>query len=156
MKIPSYTAILPLLFILSCSIANTAQAENKAKADDGVHRVVIQVNANDPTLMALALNNAANINKYYMDEGEEVEIEVVTFGPGLSMLIADTSPVKDRIANLAQNFDNISYKACANTIKGMAAKSGKDIELLEAAEIVPSGVIHIMHRQEEGWSYIKP
>ena len=150
-----FTAIAPLLFALSGGISSTALAED-ADADDGVHRVVIQVNANDPALMTLALNNAANINKYYMNEGEEVEIEVVTFGPGLNMLRADTSPVKDRIASLAQNFDNIEYKACANTMKGMAAKSGKDVELVEAAEVVPSGVIHIMQRQQEGWSYIKP
>ena len=155
MKLTRYTAIAPLLFALSLVTSNTAMAESD-EGDDGIHRVVIQVNANDPDLMTLALNNAANINKYYMNEGEEAEIEVVTFGPGLNMLRADSSPVQERIANLAQNFDNIHYKACANTMKGMAAKSGKQVELVEAAEVVPSGVIHIMHRQQEGWSYIKP
>lgn len=155
MKKPRYTPLIPLLFALSCATANTAAAEED-EADDDVHRVVIQVNANDPKLMNLALNNASNVNKYYMNEGEEVEIEVVTFGPGLHMLRADTSPVKDRIANLAQNYDNIEYKACANTMAGMAAKSGQDIVLVESAEEVPSGVIHIMQRQEQGWSYLKP
>ena len=153
MKIHHYTAITAVLFALGCATTPVLASED---ADDDIHRVVIQVNANDPALMTLALNNAANINNYYMNEGEEVEIEVVTFGPGLNMLLADSSPVKDRIANLAQNFDNIEYKACANTMKGMAAKSGKEVELIAAAEVVPSGVIHIMHRQEQGWSYIKP
>lgn len=155
MKISRFTAIAPLLLTLICGISSTALAESDEGGDD-IHRVVIQVNANDPAIMNLALNNAANINKYYQNEGEEVEIEVVTFGPGLNMLRTDSSPVQDRIANLAQNFDNIHYKACANTMKHMAAKSGKQVELVEAAEVVPSGVIHIMHRQEEGWSYIKP
>jgi len=43
----------------------------------------------------LALNNATNAEQYYRDLGEQVEIEIVTFGPGLHMLRDDTSPVKD-------------------------------------------------------------
>ena len=52
--------------------------------------------------MNLALNNAANVEQYYKDRGEKVEIEVVTFGPGLHMLRDDTSPVKDRIKAIAE------------------------------------------------------
>src|SRR5215831_178947 len=43
--------------------------------------------------MNLALNNATNVTKYYKDLGEKVKVEVITFGPGLHMLRADTSPV---------------------------------------------------------------
>ena len=54
----------------------------------------MQVNANDPATMNLALNNATNVAQYYKDRGEKVAIEVVTFGPGLHMLRDDTSPVR--------------------------------------------------------------
>jgi len=153
--ISTYTLSLltTLLLALAFIGTNSAVAEEH---DDDVHRVVIQVSSNDPATMNLALNNASNINQYYMDQGEEAEIEVVTFGPGLHMLRGDSSPVIARIASMAQNYDNIHYKACANTMKGMAAKSGKEVELVAAAEVVPSGVIHIMQRQQQGWSYIKP
>ena len=147
------TLLTPLLLVLTFVTSTASLAENE---DDGVHRVVIQVNSNDAALMNLALNNASNINKYYMDHGEEAEIQIVAFGPGLNMLRADTSPVKARIASLAQNYDNIEYKACENTIKGMERKSGKDVTLISEAEVVPSGVIEIIHLQEQGWSYIKP
>ena len=40
------------------------------------------------------LNNASNINKYYQDKGEEVEIEIVAYGPGLTMLVPGKSPVE--------------------------------------------------------------
>src|ERR1044072_3606517 len=57
------------------------------------HRLVLQVNTNDPAMMNLALNNATNVEQHYKDLGQKVEIEIVTFGPGLHMLRDDTSPV---------------------------------------------------------------
>ncbi len=48
---------------------------------------------NDPKRMNLVLNNAANVDAYYKAKGEEVEIEIVTYGPGLNMLIDGKSPV---------------------------------------------------------------
>ena len=127
-----------------------------AMAATDSHRVVIHVDENDPKVMNLALNNAANANKYYQDKGEDVQIEIVTYGPGLIMLHAKKSPVAKRIASFEQNFENIGFRACANTMRKMKKKSGKDVPLLSQAEIVPSGVIHIITRQEEGWSYLRP
>ncbi len=121
-----------------------------------VHRIVFHVDENDPQKMNITLNNAANVNRYYQDKGEEVEMEIVTYGPGLMMLHAKKSPVKERIASFAQNFDNVSFKACANTMKKMQKKTGKQVPLLPQARMVPSGVVHLVKRQEEGWSYIRP
>src|SRR5882724_8690256 len=59
------------------------------------HRLVLQVNTADSAMMNLALNNASNVEQYYKELGEKVEIEIVAFGPGLHMLREDTSPVKD-------------------------------------------------------------
>ena len=121
-----------------------------------MHQIVFHVDSNDPKKMNITLNNAANLNKYYQDRGEEVQIEIVTYGPGLVMLHAKKSPVKGRIASFAQNFDNVSFKVCANTVKKMKKESGRDVPLLPQAEIVASGVMHLVKRQEEGWSYIRP
>ena len=65
--------------------------------------------------MHMALNNAANVNPYYKAKAEQVQIEVVAYGPGLMMLHAAKSPVKKRIIGFGQNFDNISFRACGNT-----------------------------------------
>ena len=72
------------------------------------------------------------------------------------MLRADTSPVKKRIKSFAETFDNISFWACGNTKRKMTKKEGKEIPLLPQAKMVPSGVVHLMERQEQGWSYVRP
>jgi len=121
-----------------------------------IHKVVIHVDENNKARMNLALNNAANINNYYQDKAEEVFIEVVAYGPGLHMLRADTSPVKDRIKSFGQNFENISFRSCGNTHRKMSKKAGKKIELIPQAKMVASGAVHLIQRQEEGWSYLRP
>jgi intracellular sulfur oxidation DsrE/DsrF family protein len=120
------------------------------------HRLVLQVNTNDPAVMNLALNNATNVAQYYRDLGEKVAIEVVTFGPGLHMLREDTSPVKARIASMALSTPSISFKACANTRDNMRKAEDKDIPLISEATAVRSGVVHVMELQEQGWTYVKP
>jgi intracellular sulfur oxidation DsrE/DsrF family protein len=120
------------------------------------HRLVIQVDTNDAAAMNLALNNAANVDQYYSDRGELVEIEIITFGPGLHMLREDTSPVKDRIKSLAENRPTVQFKACSNTQENMSKVEKKRVPLVAQARVVPSGVVRIIELQEQGWSYLRP
>src|SRR3954466_8492357 len=125
------------------STAEAARVPPKGGAQTA-HRLILQVNTNDPAAMNLALNNAANVDQYYSDKGDPVEIEIVTFGPGLHMLRADTSPVKDRIKSIAESRPSISFKACGNTQAGMAKAENGKIALLPQASVVKSGVVRVM------------
>jgi uncharacterized protein len=120
------------------------------------HRLVLQVNSNEPATMNLALNNATNVEQYYKERGEKVEIEVVTFGPGLHMLRDDTSPVRDRIKAIAEKTTSISFKACGNTQENMGRVENKTVQLLAQAQLVKSGVVRVMELQEQGWIYVRP
>jgi uncharacterized protein len=120
------------------------------------HRLVLQVNTADPATMNLALNNASNVEQNYRDLGEKVEIEIVAFGPGLHMLRADTSPVKERVKAIAGKSAAISFKACDNTRKNMGTAEAKPIPLVAEATSVKSGVVRLIELQEQGWSYVRP
>ena len=52
----------------------------QANANDGSnHHLVIHVDDNDKLKMNIALNNAANVTKYYQSKGETVRIEIVAW-----------------------------------------------------------------------------
>ena len=127
-----------------------------AVADKKPHRLILQVNSSEPAMMNLALNNATNVVQYYRDLGENVAIDIVTFGPGLHMLRDDTSPVKARIKTISESNPSISFQACANTRDNMSRAESKEIPLLSEAKIVKSGVVRVMELQEQGWAYVKP
>jgi intracellular sulfur oxidation DsrE/DsrF family protein len=141
-------AALVLMPLVSISLA----------ADTKPHRVAIQVDQNDPQVMNLALNNATNVIEYYRAKNEDVDVDIVTYGPGLHMLRDDTSPVKDRIKRLKELAfpGKIQFSACNNTKQGMEKAEGHAISVLPDATIVPSGVVRLMELQEQGWSYIRP
>ncbi len=138
-----------ILFALTLSAGHAVDKE---------HRVAIQVNQNDPAVMNLALNNATNVMEFYKAKGEVVQVEIVTFGPGLHMLRDDTSPVKDRIKQIvdASFPSNVKFIACGNTKEGMEKREGKQISMISDATVVPSGAVRLIELQEAGWSYLRP
>jgi intracellular sulfur oxidation DsrE/DsrF family protein len=127
-------------------------------ADGKAHHIAIQIDQNDPQVMNMVLNNATNVIEYYRDKSEDVDVDVVAYGPGLHMLRADTSPVQDRIKRLKDMVfpGKIQFSACNNTKQGMEKTEGHAISILPDATVVPSGVVHLMQLQEQGWSYVRP
>jgi len=123
---------------------------------EATHKVAFQVNQNDKAVMDLALNNAKNVMDYYKEKGETVVIEIVTYGPGLHMLRADTSPVKDRIAPMSLENSNLKFIACGNTQANQAKAEGKPITLISEAKVMPSGVVRLIELKKQGYAYIRP
>jgi len=118
-----------------------------AKPDDK-QRVVFQVSDADPAKWNLALNNARNVQA---DLGKEnVEIEIVAYGPGLNMLKAE-SAVAPRLAGALD--DSVGLIACENTMKNTKVKRE---DMYQGIGYVMAGVTHIMKRQQQRWSYIRP
>jgi intracellular sulfur oxidation DsrE/DsrF family protein len=136
------------------SLTVAASAEQGEKAN---HRLIVHVDENDVAKLNFALNNVVNVTQYYSKKGEEVEIEVVAYGPGLHMLRADTSAVKERIISIGKSMPHVEFAACETTMTGMKKAEKKDtIELLPKVKVVPAGVTRIMELQEQGWSYVRP
>src|SRR5215470_3784395 len=121
-----------------------------------MHKVAIQVNQNDKALMDLALNNAKNVIDYYKEKHETVVIEIVAYGPGLHMLRADTSPVKERIAPMSLENPNLAFIACGNTQVSQSNAEGKPVTLISEAKVTPSGVVRLIELQKQGYAYIRP
>jgi len=120
-------------------------------AEDAPHKVVIQVSTDDPRTQTIALNNAVNLQKALGQDN--VQIEIVAYGPGLGMLTND-SKMAERITSLAMQ--DIQFSACGNTMKGVAKKTGKMPVPLEGVTVVEAGVLRLMELQEQGYAYIRP
>ncbi len=135
---------------LSLALTTSALA-----ADGKTHHVAIQVDQNDPAIMNMVLNNATNVIQYYRGKNEDVDVEIVAYGPGMHMLRADTSPVADRIKKLKE-MGKVQFSACNNTKQNMEKTEGHAISILPEATVVPAGVVRLMELQEQGWSYVRP
>ena len=95
----------------------------------------------------MILNNMQNLRDGV--GGEPVEIELVAYGPGINMLKSD-SPVKQRIAEAMKS--GVKVNGCQNTMNGMKLTPA---DMLPEIGYVPSGVVEVMRRQQQGWAYIR-
>jgi uncharacterized protein len=137
-------AVLAAVGILSAAVSH-AQAQLAATQRA---RVVIQVSDSDQGKWNLALNNAKNIQT---DLGAaNVDIEIVTYGPGIDMLKLD-SPVGGRIGEATTA--GVKVIACENTMRGQKLTRA---DMLNGISYVPAGVVELMSRQQQGWAYIRP
>ena len=151
------TSKIHLIMIgLALAIGSATFTNSASYAENKEHKLVLHVDENDPQKMNLALNIIEQSKKEWAKRGDTILVEVVTHGPGLMMLRKDKSPVKKRIGLIAIQQDNVRFSACGNTMKKMANKEGKPIELIPEALKVPAGVVRIMELQEEGYLYVKP
>lgn len=140
-------------FVVLCGASPMAVAAQKTPAAD---KVVVHIDDNDQKVVNLALNNVQNILTYYKNKGRKVKIEIVANGPGLHMLRADTSPVKDRVATLSTENPDLRFSACGNTVAAMEKQDGKKPELIAQAQVVPAGVVRLIELEKLGYTYIKP
>jgi intracellular sulfur oxidation DsrE/DsrF family protein len=135
-----------LIGLLGFAAALPAFAQQKKPA--AKQRVIFQVSDNDPVKWGLALNNAKNVQAEL--GSDNVQIEIVAYGPGLEMLKAE-SKVADRLAGALD--ENVGLIACENTMTN--TKVTKD-DMYSGIAYVKAGVTHLMKRQREGWAYIRP
>jgi intracellular sulfur oxidation DsrE/DsrF family protein len=93
------------------------------------------------------LKNVANILK----EVEGAEIEVVCHGGGIGLLVKDKSEHADEVARLIK--EGVRFAACENTLRD---KSIPKEDLLPGVATVPSGVVEVIRKQQEGYGCFKP
>ena len=121
-----------------------------AFADHTEHQLVIQISTDDLQAQQTALSNIVNIQKHYGIDN--VEIELVAFGPGYRMLTPQ-STLASRIASLAMQ--EVTFTACMNTLISVKEKTGFMPKLIEGVTTTKAGVVRIIELQEHGYSYVK-
>ncbi|MBS0320628.1 MAG: DsrE family protein [Proteobacteria bacterium] len=136
-------------FVLGLASAPLALAQGAAPAKPlPPNKLVIQVSDADPAKWNLALNNATNVQA---DLGaQNVAIEIVAYGPGIGMLKMD-SPVAGRVD---QSIDaGVRFVACENTMHGQKLTK---TDMLNNISYAKAGVVELMQKQQQGWTYIRP
>ena len=144
-KIRSYMVAMLVASSICCL---TPVASFAADAAVARHKVIFQVSDDDPAKWNLVLNNARNIQQ---DVGKDnVDIEVVAYGPGLGMLKLE-SPVTARVGEAIGQ--GVKLMACENTMHGRKLTKA---DMLPDIGYVKAGVVELMVKQQQGYSYIRP
>ncbi len=119
---------------------------NAVQAQVTEHKIVFQLSVSDTMAHKSLMKQLGNI----LTVSPSTKIEIVCHGPGLEILMINKSIVKDKI----EVFKNkgVVFNACEFSMK--ERNISKSV-IIPSATYVPAGIIEIVSKQEQGWSYIK-
>ena len=133
------TIFLTLLLSIS-TIAFSQVIDNK------VHKIVMQFSGGDSLDQVSIVGQVMNIRASW----PQAQIEVVCHSSGLDVLTTSKSKVSKSVTDLSSQ--GVVFAACNNT---MRRRNLKKEDLLPISVVVPSAMLELVTKQEEGWAYLK-
>ena len=110
------------------------------------HKVVIQLTSADTNVHKTMVKQLGNL----LAAAPNTKIEVVCHSAGLDILRTKLTVVYPKLKEL--NGKGVKFVACENTLK--ERKISKE-EIISESGYVKAGILEVIMKQEEGWSYIR-
>lgn len=145
------TIRLSALLLAFALAAMPAVAEESDKPFAEAH-IVLQMGDDNSESQSRALSVANNLIKHYGGP-DFVDIEIVAYGPGISLLYRD-NPNRERISSLLTNA--VRFVSCVNTLNTIERTTGKRPEVIPEAIPVQTGIARIVERAQQGFVVIRP
>jgi intracellular sulfur oxidation DsrE/DsrF family protein len=132
--------IIVVLAIIS-GLAATVNAQTKQ------HKVLFEITTADTAEQRGVLRQIYNVLK----DAPGTKIEVVCHGQAIFMLVKEKTVLSPMMEDLKSK-QGVGFAACNNSMHKNKIDAS---QLVTVANIVPNGVMEVVAKEEEGWSYIK-
>ena len=144
--------LLLSLLLIAFYLHGTAVVADESDKPFAEAHIVLQVADGDAETQTRALSVANNLLKHYGGP-DFVDIEIVAYGPGLSLLYPDNAN-RHRISSLVSNA--VRFAGCLNTVETIERTTGKKPELIPATIPVQTGVARLVELAQQGYVIIRP
>lgn len=137
------------LFIFALLMTVFGFANAQTNSDKKTHKLIFQLTTGDSleqNSLVRQLSNITNQSQF----SEPLQIEVICYAKGINFVLEKKSKYKADIKRLTDL--GVNFIACENTLK---RKKLPKTAVMKEATFSPMGVIHLMKRQEQAWTYIK-
>ena len=129
--------LIPALFLTSLIFAQQRE-----------HKIVFEFTKGDTASFSTMMRQLNNITKA---TAGNAKLEVVCYGPGLQMLMAEKTTVQQKIEEFHGKF-NVVFAACEASMQRQGITKS---QLLPQVVTVPLATLEISSKQQDGWSYLK-
>ncbi|MBK7305723.1 MAG: DsrE family protein [Chitinophagaceae bacterium] len=132
--------------IITQKLMAQVSAGEPAVTEKQQHKIVFQLTTDDTLAHKALMKQLNNITSV----APGTKIEVVCHGPGLGMLVIGKTIVQEKIQQMKMK--GVEFVACEFS---MSERNVPKEKIIREAGFVKAGIIEIVTKQEEGWSYIK-
>lgn len=112
-------------------------------------RILLHLDSNDPARIQAALDSAERLAM----RNEKARIDILVNSDGLNLVRAETSANGEQINRLMEDYPNIRFVACAQTMARFRDE-GQRVTLLPDVLLVGSALDELSHRVQHGWVYV--
>lgn len=127
-------------------VAGQGSVNGSASKENNQHKIIFQLSIDDSLAHKALMKQLNNITTV----APGTKIEVVCHGPGLNMLVLGKTTVQEKI--LQMKMKGVVFVACEFS---MSERNVPKEKIIPEAGFVKAGIIEIVTKQEQGWSYIK-
>jgi uncharacterized protein len=138
--------VLGLAFLTPSVFAQNGVENAPKVVSTKVHKIVFQLTSNDTLVHKALLKQVVNA----LNAAPNAKIEIVCHNNGIEMLTISKTKTAKNIVDLKAK--GVVFAACENTIRERKIDKA---DIVSEAIFVPSGIIEIVLKQEDGWSYFK-
>ncbi|MFW0884449.1 hypothetical protein ACMCNP_05290 [Candidatus Acidulodesulfobacterium sp. H_13] len=117
-----------------------------------VFKMVVEVDSANPKVWRQTINNVRNVMATFGDNPFKYSIEIVVFGPGLKLFMKKFDKKNEPILQSLAVY-GLMLRACHNTMLHFHATTES---LFPFVKVVPAGVVEIVRRETQGYSFLKP
>ena len=134
-----------VLFCLALSVSSFLSAQSHA-VNEKAYKVVFQLTNGDTLVHKAMVRQIGHI----LEEAPNTKIEVVCHSAGLPFLVTAQTNQAAKIQDLRAK--GVTFMACENTMRD---RKVAPTDLVPECGTVPSGMVEIIDKQQNGWAYIK-
>lgn len=134
-----------IFLLLAIPMLSKAQ-QNSEVIDLKKHKIVIQFANSDSVSQVRVTQQVGNALTCWPN----AQIEVVCLGGGLDILMTSKTKAGNEVSKWSSK--GVVFAACNNTMK---MRNVKKEDLVKEAMVVPSAIVELASKQEDGWSYFR-
>lgn len=144
-----FTHILLIGTLLTSILQAETEFAKPKPAIDNPRKIVFSIDSAEPKAINHVLSTVNNVIKFYRPENTEVV--VVAYSQGIKALLKkDNKEIRTRIEAL-MTYD-VEFIVCGNSMRTLEIEKK---ELLDDVAYVTAGIVEIIERQLDGFTYMK-
>lgn len=118
------------------------------------NKIILHVSSSDGNTLERTMQKVELIIDEYRRNHLPFEMEIIANSGGIDLLRQDVSPYRDRIENIINTYENVSFIACSNTIEKLQTQ-GIEPRIIAHTKTGRTAVDQIVRRLQQGWIYVK-
>lgn len=140
--------------MVSASTSDTLYGIKVSPVSLQTDKILLHISSADLDKLDFLLTQTERLLTDSRNSNNALTIEVIANSRGIDLLRKTKTPYAQRIQQLQEQYSNLQFIACKNTIQRLL-KEGKTVQMINGVKTDRPALDTIINRMDQGWTYVK-